>query len=417
MDISKLQTLKGFRDFLPDEAEKRQYAADAIQKTFELYGFEPLETPALEYQELLLGKYGQEADKLIYKFQDQGGRAVALRYDQTVPTVRVLAQNATQLPMPWRRYQIQTVWRAEKPQRGRFREFLQCDADIFGSASVLADAEIIALASSVIKNLGFKNFKIYINDRNILYELMDFANIAKDLQLSVISTIDKLDRRTKEETAAELIDKGLSQKVVGHLFGHIESAKPTQNITALIKHVEALGVAKDKILFSARLARGLDYYTSTIFELKIDGYEGGSVAGGGRYDELIEKLSGLPMPAVGIAFGFDRIIEAMSGQSLFPKERLKSSVLVTVFNPELTKMSAQVTEHLRANKVIAELYPDENTRLDKQLKYADKKGIEWLIVIGPDEVKKNTTVLKNLKTGHQEDVPLKQLVEKIAKGA
>ena len=417
MDTSKLQTLKGFRDFLPGEAEKRQNAVDIIKKTFELYGFEPLETPALEYQEVLLGKYGEEADKLVYKFKDLGGRDVALRYDQTVPTARVLAQYYNRLPMPWRRYQIQPVWRAEKPQRGRYREFLQCDADIFGSSSVLADAEIIALSASVIKNLGFKNFKIYINDRNILYELMDYANIAKDLQLSVISTIDKLDRRTKEETAAELIDKGLTQKVIAHLFGHIEAAKPTQNITALIRHVESLGVEKDKLLFQARLARGLDYYTSTIFELKIDEYKAGSVAGGGRYDNLIKQLSGISIPAVGIAFGIDRLVEAMQEQKLFPEERLKPSVLVTIFNPELTKMSAAVTEHLRKNGVIAELYPDENTRLDKQLKYADKKGIEWLIVIGPDEVKKDTTVLKNLKTGRQEDVPLKQLVEKIAKGA
>jgi len=416
MDKTKLQTLKGFRDFLPQEAERRQYVLGIIKNTFELFGFEPLETPALEYQEVLLGKYGTEADKLVYKFKDLGGRAVALRYDQTVPTARVLAQYYNRLPMPFRRYQIQPVWRAEKPQKGRFREIMQCDADIFGSASPLADAEIIALANSVFKNLGFKNFKIFINDRRILFELMNNAKIPEDLQLSVITTIDKLDRRTKEETETELIEKGLSKDTVARLFEQIDQSTPTENVTATINYSGFLGVEKDKLLFQARLARGLDYYTATIFEFKIDEYKAGSVAGGGRYDKLVEQLSGIPIAAVGIAFGVDRIIEAIDQLKLMPLQGLKSSVLVSVFDPSLAEMSAVLVQNLRENKIIAEIFPDETTKLAKQLKYADKKGIERLIVIGPDEVKKDTVVLKNLKTGRQVDVPLKNLVEEIKKG-
>jgi histidyl-tRNA synthetase len=413
MDKSKMQTLKGFRDFLPEDAEKRQYAIDIIRKTFENFGFEPLETPALEYQEVLLGKYGDEADKLVYTFTDKGGRDIALRYDQTVPTARVLAMYQQQLPLPWRRYQIQKVWRADKPQKGRFREFLQCDPDIYGSTSPLSDAEIIAVTSAALINLGFKKIFCYLNDRKILFNLMDSVKIPEELQLSVIQTIDKLDRKTKEETQDELIKKGLPKEKIKPLFELIESSKPTENIKKVTKHAINLGVDKNTTKFQARLARGLDYYTSTIFEFKIEGYKAGSVAGGGRYDNLIEQLSGVSIPAVGIAFGFDRIIEAMGQFELFPAKKTTTDVLVSVFNPELTEMSTIVTKNLRQNNINTEIFPDENASLKKQLKYADKKGIRWLVVIGPDEVKKDKVVLKNLLTGHQEEIKLKDIINKI----
>ncbi len=316
----KLQTLKGFRDFLPKELKKRRYALEIIKKTFEKFGFEPLETPALEYQELLLGKYGEESDKLVYKFNDLGGRGVALRYDQTVPTARVLAVNNQNLPMPFRRYQIQPVWRADNPQSGRFREFLQCDADIYGASSYIADAEMITLSYNLFKDLGFKDFKIYINDRNILYELMNYASIPTNLHLAVISTIDKLDRINKDELKEELRSLGLSQESVEHLFHHLDEAQVTEALNKVINLSQALGVEKEKLLFQARLARGLDYYTSTIFEIKIEEYKAGSVLGGGRYDNLIGKLSGVEIPAVGFALGFDRTIEAMEQFKLFPEE-------------------------------------------------------------------------------------------------
>ncbi|OGM18501.1 histidine--tRNA ligase [Candidatus Woesebacteria bacterium RIFCSPHIGHO2_01_FULL_38_10] len=415
MNKQKLQTLKGFRDFLPADAKKRQFTIETIKQTFELFGFEPLETPALEYQEVLLGKYGEEADKLVYTFKDKGRREVALRYDQTVPTARVLATYQQRLAMPFRRYQTQPVWRAERPQKGRFREILQCDADIYGSASPLADTEIISLANSVFKNLGFQNFSIFINDRKILFELMNYSSIPENLHLQVISEIDKLDRKDKEEVTIELTNLGLSQKTINHLFQHLETSKPTENIEKITEYAKLMGVEKDKLKFQARLARGLDYYTSTIFEIKIDEYKGGSVAGGGRYDNLIEKLSGNSIPAVGIAFGIDRIIEAMQEIKLFSQEEKRLGSLITIFNPELIPRSLRVARILRQAKIPCEIFVDQTKDLKKQLKYADKKGIKWLIVIGPDEAKNASVILKDLETGYQESIKLNDLIRYLLK--
>jgi len=413
MDNNLLQPLKGFRDFLPEDARKRNFAIENIKSTFELFGFEPLETPALEYESLLLGKYGDEADKLIYKFEDEGGRRIALRYDQTVPTARILASYKQQLPIPWKRYQIQPVWRAEKPQRGRFREFFQCDADIYGTTSPMADAETVALANALFENLGFADFKIYINDRNILFDIIGFVKIPPELQFSVISSIDKLDRKSEEEVSAELTSKGIEINTVKHLFEHLKNAKTTPRLQEIIDFAVNLGIPKDRLVFEARLARGLDYYTSTIFEVKVKDYPGGSVLGGGRYDNLIDTLCNVDIPAVGFALGFDRTIDAMDMFGLFPKEKTYTKVLVSVFNKDLADEAAVVAANLRANAVETEIYPSYEVKLDKQLKYADKKGVPWLIVIGPEEVKKNKVVLKNLESGKQEEVKLEELPGKI----
>lgn len=413
MDNNLLQPLKGFRDFLPEDARKRDFAIENIKSTFELYGFEPLETPALEYESLLLGKYGEEADKLIYKFEDEGGRRVALRYDQTVPTARILANYKQQLSTPWKRYQIQPVWRAEKPQRGRFREFFQCDADIYGTLSPLADAESIALSNAIFKNLGFCDFTVYVNDRNILFDVIGFVKIPPDMQFSVIASIDKLDRKSEEEVAAELVQKGIDETTIKHLFEHLKAAKPTPRLEEIMKFALDLGVEKEKLSFEARLARGLDYYTSTIFEVKIKDYPGGSVLGGGRYDNLIDSLCNVDIPAVGFALGFDRTIEALELFGLFPKEKTLTKVLVSVFNKDLADEAALVSSNLRENGIECEIFPSYDTKLEKQLKYADKKGIRWFVVIGPDEKNKNLVVLKDLTTGKQQEVKLAQLPEKI----
>ena len=414
MDNNLLQPLKGFRDFLPEDAKKRSFAIDNIKSTFELYGFEPLETPALEYESLLLGKYGDEADKLIYRFEDEGGRRVALRYDQTVPTARILASYKQQLPMPWKRYQIQPVWRAEKPQRGRFREFFQCDADIYGTTSPLADAEIVALANALFQNLGFRDFKIYINDRNILFDVIGFVKIPPELQFSVIASIDKLDRKSEEEVASELIAKGIDTNTVKHLFELLKTAKPTQKLQEILDLSQNLGVNKERLFFEPRLARGLDYYTSTIFEVKIDDYPAGSVLGGGRYDNLIDTLCSVDIPAVGFALGFDRTIEALDMFGLFPKEKTYTKVLVSVFNKDLADEAAMVAANLRGNGIETEIFPSYEVKLEKQLKYADKKQIPWLVVVGPEEVNKNKVVLKNLNTGKQTEEKLSDLPEKIS---
>lgn len=413
MDKQNLQTLKGFRDFLPKEAKKRQFAIDKIKKTFELFGFEPLETPALEYEELLLGKYGAEGDKLMYRFTDNGDRKVALRYDQTVPTARILAMYNQTLPMPWKRFQVQPVWRAENTQAGRFREFLQCDADIYGSDSPLADAEIIALSHKLYVNLGFTEFDIFVNDRNILFGLMKMSGIDEKLYLSSIAAIDKLDRKTSEEVSADLEKSGVSKDSIEHLFHHLEEEKPSEYLEQVIESTLKLGVNSKNIKFQARLARGLDYYTSTIFEIKIKGYESGSVLGGGRYDSLIGKLSGVEIPAVGFAVGFDRTLEAMEQFNLFPEVTKRSGILVTIFGKDLLEPSLTLTKDLRENGVSAEIYPNALAKLDKQLKFADKKGIKWLIVIGPDEFKADKVILKNLENGDQDEVKLNDLIKKV----
>ena len=401
MSSVKPQTLKGFRDFIPSQARKRQYVINTIKSVFESYGFEPLETPALEYEEILLGKYGEEGDKLMYRFTDLGGRKVALRYDQTVPLARVVAQYGNELPMPFKRYQVQPVWRAENTQKGRFREFLQCDADIVGSSSPLADAEVIAVAAKSLEKLGFKNFKILVNDRAV------FEGVDKQ----IIIAIDKLKKIGRESIIKNLVNKGFTENQLVSILESIESKKPTERVEQIFSFLKSFGVEPLKYGFEPALARGLDYYTSIIFEIEIEGYGAGSVCGGGRYDNLIGMFGDKQIPAVGFAFGFDRLIEAMEELKLFPTDTTKSStkVLVTIFNAELKQKSLEVCSQLRANNINTELYLDENAKIEKQLKYADQKGIPYVVIIGPQEVENNTVALKNMKTREQKTIAKEQL--------
>src|SRR3989344_4059298 len=365
------KTLKGFRDFLPNQAKKRQYVINTLKSVFESYGFEPLETPALEYEEILLGKYGEEGDKLMYRFEDNGKRRVALRYDQTVPLARVVAQYANDLPVPFKRYQISNVWRAENPQKGRYREFLQCDIDIVGSSSPLSDAEIIAVAAKSLEKLGFKNFKILLNDREAFQEIVEEGKASEKEINSALRTIDKI-KKISEDGVINELDKSLFE-------------------------------------FSPTLARGLDYYTGMIFEIEVQGYDGGSVAGGGRYDDLIGIFANKQVPAVGFAFGFDRLIEAMEQLDLFPKEFGNINALITIFSKELKEKSIKVYSTLRNKGLKLEIYLDENTPLEKQLKYADKKGILYTIIIGPKEARENKITLRNMKTGAQKTIEKEEL--------
>lgn len=396
MNKTKLQTLKGFRDFLPKEVKKRQYVIDTLKKVFESYGFEPLETPALEYEEILSGKYGAEGDKLMYRFKDRGGRKVALRYDQTVPLARVVAQYGSKLPTPFKRYQIQPVWRAENPQKGRFREFLQCDIDTVGLDSVYADAEIIACSIKSLESLGFKNFKVLINNRMIF----------SGMSASSIRIIDKLKKIGRDNVIKQLAQEA-------DALEKIESIKPTSDLKTIFMALADLGVDKNRYEFCPTLARGLDYYTGMIFEVEIDGYTAGSVVGGGRYDNLIGMFSGQKVPATGCAFGFDRIIEAMNQLDLFPKDLTTTQVLVTVFSVQLGQESIKVCSRLRLSNINCELWLDANTKLDKQLKYADQKGIPFVCIIGPDEEKNNTVTIRNMKTKEQKTVPQNQLLNEL----
>ncbi len=418
MQNQNLQTLKGFRDFLPEQKRARDLAMAKIKSTFELYGFEPLETPTLEYAELLLGKYGDEADKLVYSFEDRGGRKVALRYDQTVPTARVLSQYQNELGKNFRRYQIQPVFRADKPQKGRYREFTQCDADIFGTTSTVADAEILAVYYNIYKNLGLSDLVIELNDRQTLIEVLSpFATPTVEVS-SIIQSIDKLDKQTKTEVVSELVAKGLDEKSAAGVLSAIDGAKASKNLVQIMDIATELGIPSNNLKFNAALARGLDYYTGMIFEGKIIG-ESGSVGGGGRYDKLIENLGGPSIPAVGFGLGFDRTVEVLLTRNLL-STKPQTRVLVTIFasdtlSDELSDAAYKASAKLREAGVNTELYPSPTDKLDKQFKYADKKSIPFAIVIGEEELKNNTLTLKNMATREQLTLPLDQIITSVLK--
>lgn len=399
--LTKGQPPKGFRDFMPDISRQRFLVVEKIRKVFKRFGFEPLETAAIEYEETLLGKYGKEADKLLYLFSDRGGRKVGLRYDLTVPLSRVAASLPFNYPLPFKRYQIQPVWRAEKPQKGRFREFLQCDIDIVGSYSYLADVEIILCSLSVFEKLGLKKAKIKLNDR----EVFDKLKIPK----RAITTFDKLEKIGKEKVLKELKRKGI--KNGEEIFSKLKKGGKTERLGKIFELLSASGYKEGKDFeFDPFLARGLDYYTSTIFEAVLKDYKGGSIAGGGRYDELIGLFSGRNLAAVGISFGIERIIEVMKEFKLLVGEET-SRVLVTSFSEELLNETIKIAEFLRNKEINTEIYTNFEVGLDKQLKYADKKKVRFVVIFGPDEKKENLVAVKDMETGRQEKAPLDEVVK------
>jgi histidyl-tRNA synthetase len=410
---TQIQTLKGFRDFLGSEASKRLWLIENIRKVFEKFGYESLETPTLEYEALLMGKYGTEADKLIYSFEDRGQRRVALRYDQTIPLARIVSQYQNELVFPYKRYQIQPVWRADKPQKGRYREFLQCDADIVGTNSPSADAEMLVLYAAIYEQIGLNSLKIKLNDREVLFQTIKEAGVEETAVFSVIQTLDKLDKKSKEEVIQELTEKGVSSGAATDLLSKLEQAEMPEKLSKIVNLAEQMGAKKDIFLFSPTLARGLDYYTGMIFEGVIPEYTVGSVGGGGRYDNLLNQLLGVDQPAVGFAVGFDRTLEAAEQLGKIPAESRGTKVLVTIFSPDLAKNSMSVTAELRKQGIPAELYLDPDRKLDAQLKYANKKAIPFVIIIGPDEVANNTIKLKNMKTGEQKEVKKEELQQNL----
>lgn len=413
----RLQTLKGFRDFLPVAARRREYVIYTLRGVFVRYGFEPLETPALEYEEILMGKYGEEGDKLMYRFRDNGGRKVALRYDQTVPLARVVAQYAsagsTQVTLPFKRYQIQPVWRAENTQKGRYREFLQCDADIVGTSSPLADAEVIACAIEAVGSLlPPADLVMKINDRQLF----------EGTPAKFLVTLDKLPKIGREKAIEELVEKGMKKDEAEGFVDKFKNAKPTKNLEAIFSYLKAKGFKEGQDFeFDPLIVRGLDYYTGTIFELVDKNNPSLSLAGGGRFDNLIGMFlpaqagSNNTIPAVGFAIGFDRLMETIEAKGLFTdfESKPRTKVLVTVFSPDLAKESVEAATRLRF-EFPTELYPDETAKLDKQLKYADKVGIPYVIIIGEEEKKAGVVTLKNMKGGKQEKVTLEEVIKRVA---
>ena len=408
----ELQSLKGFRDLLPTEKRARDFIAGKLKETFENFGFAPLETPTLEYASLLLGKYGQEADKLVYTFEDRGKRRVGLRYDQTVPTARLLAQYQNKLPQYFRRYQIQNVFRADKPQQGRYREFTQCDIDIFGSISSLADAEIIACSYQALRNVGFQQIELRINDRQtLLTTLKPFTTKTVDV-FSIIQSIDKLDKQSPKQVTKELIGKGLTKTQASQVLSSIKKAEKSNNLVKIEQNIYALGVPKNSVIFSPTLARGLDYYTGMIFEIMVPAYGAGSCGGGGRYDNLIKNLGGPDIPATGVGLGFDRIVEAATKLDLIPKIG-GPKVLATMFSKETQVETLQVVNQLRQQNISVEIYPAFD-KLAKQFKYANQAKIPYVLIIGEEETEKNQISLKNMTNGEQKTLTLDQLKKTLA---
>lgn len=399
----KLQTVKGFKDYLPADALRRQFVVDKIKSVFMRFGFDPLETPTLEYEETLTGKYGEE-EKLIYKFETPGKDKVALKYDQTVPLARVIAQygprGEQKLSIPFKRFQIQPAYRGENTQKGRYREFMQCDADIIGVSSPLADGEILAVVYEVYANLGL-DVVLKINDRALI----------SNIEPKYLAAVDKLNKIGKEGVLRELSQKGLSEDEAQKLFNRISSLSPSDNLNQIILLYEKMGYSKNSLMFDPALIRGLDYYTGLIVEVVLKSNpNSSSLCGGGRYDNLIGKLSGFDLPAIGFAIGLDRTIEAMEEEGVLKVADTNTKVLVTVFNSNLKDNSVEAASKLRAAMIPTEVWLDPDSKLDKQLKYADNKGIPFAVVIGPEEAENQSLILKDLKSRSQKKVSLDQLI-------
>ncbi len=403
MTIKNPQTLKGFRDFLPEEALQRKWLENKIRQVFEKWGYDPLETPTLEPLEIFEGEIGED-EKLFYKFKDLGNRDVALRYDQTIPVCRVIAQYNQQLPMPFKRYQIQPAFRAEKPQQGRYREFLQADADIFGLETPLADAETIALSLDIYRELGFPQAVALINDRNLY----------KDIPYPAIAAIDKIKKIGEEKVLKEMEKKGIALNKGKQFLNYIKNLKPNQTIKTILNYLKAYGFSPAWFKFEPSIARSFSYSTGPIWEIEIPGFKAGSVLGGERYDKIVKNISGQDIPGTGFGLGFDRTFEAAKQFNLIPKIKTSTKALITVFNPKLLQISLKTARKLRDSNINTEVYTKTNQNLNKQIKYADKKGIPYIIVIGPDEAKEDKLTLKDMKTGKQEVLSLEQAAARLS---
>jgi histidyl-tRNA synthetase len=425
MPSAKTQPARGMRDFLPEDVRKREYVIGVIKEVYERYGFEPLETPAAENIETLMGKYGEEGNQLIYKILKRGvhegtGEAdLALRYDLTVPLARVVAEYRDKLPKFFKRYQIQPVWRADRPARGRYREFYQCDVDMLGSRSMIVEAEIISASTEALRKLGFTDFVVRLNHRKVLTGILSAAGIAPEKHGTALVALDKLDKVGTEgvlrefaerdvliETAGKKLlalfeDSESNEKMLDQLQEFIGShAAGSEGITDLRKIVSYLPSSAVRI--DPSLARGLSYYTGAIMEIQVKDLAG-SLGGGGRYDNLVGMFLGQDIPACGFSLGLERIIVVMSERNMFPVNLLRSpaDVMVAVWRDGAAD-ALDIAAELRRQSVRTDVYPDSDIKLGTQISYAAKRGIPFVAFIGEDERGKGLVVLKNLKTGVQE---------------
>ncbi len=453
--MSKPSLARGTRDFGPEIMVKRNFIFDQIKIVYQKFGFLPIETPAFENLSVLMGKYGDEGDQLLFKILNSGDFAKdlkendleigskeilkkiaekGLKYDLTVPFARFVVMNRHLLTMPFKRYQIQPVWRADKPQKGRYREFYQCDADVVGTESLICEAEIVAMLYEVFEKLNIQNFVIKINNRKILKGITDTIGAAgKETDLCV--AIDKLDKIGKEKVEIELLEKGFTHKNIenlqplfnlpndqNQLFSSLknwlsdskEGIKGVLELETVWNLVENLGISISKIAFDPSLARGLSYYTGAIFEVKALDVSIGSIAGGGRYDNLTGTFGMPGVSGVGISLGVDRIFDVMQELNLFPEQLsiLGTKVMITNFGAESLSVSLGILSYLRNNGIKAEIYP-ENSKMKKQFEYADKKNIPFVLIIGEEEIKIQKFNLKNMLSGEQTLLSKEQIITQL----
>ncbi|HEX6717137.1 MAG TPA: histidine--tRNA ligase [Pyrinomonadaceae bacterium] len=447
MPSAKTQPARGMRDFLPEDVRKREYVIGVIKEVYERYGFEPLETPAAENIETLMGKYGEEGNQLIYKILKRGvhegsGEAdLALRYDLTVPLARVVAEYREKLPKFFKRYQIQPVWRADRPARGRYREFYQCDVDVLGSCSMIVEAEICAAASEVLVKLGFNDFCLRLNHRKVLTGILGVAGVPLEKHDEALIALDKLDKigaeGVKKEFAARSIDEAagdrllkffselnslehaaeiaaedqvrqaLNKAVLGRIVEFVQDnevgARGVDELQSILEFVSAMGIS-DRIKIDPSLARGLSYYTGAIMEINVKDLAG-SLGGGGRYDNLVGMFLGQDIPACGFSLGLERILVVMSERGMFPA-RLSSSpadVMVAIWNKDSVPESIKLAQELRAAGLRVDLYPEAD-KLGKQFKYASSIGVPFVAVLGEEELAKGQVAVKDMESGEQRPV-------------
>jgi histidyl-tRNA synthetase len=419
---------RGMRDILPQKMLQRQYVIGEIEKVFQRFGFEPLQTPVLELRETLMGKYGEDAEKLIYDARHREGKEeLSLRYDLTVPLTRVVAMYPD-LVKPFKRYQIAPVWRAERPQKGRYREFYQCDADIVGSPSMLADAEIITMIYTVLRTLGFQTFVTKINNRKILTGIGQYAGVPNELLGGLYRSIDKLEKIGVDGVREEMIRNAIPESVVDKMIDLI-SIQPNDlselrerlreipialegldELEQLATFLNAAGVPHTHYQFDFAMVRGLAYYTGPIYETVVTEPKIGALTGGGRYDELVGLFSKHSLPTTGTSFGIERIIDVMDELAMYPASigKTVTHVLVTVFNRDLVGVSLRMANLLRAAGINTELAL-EIEGLGKQLKYAAAKAIPFVVIIGPDENAAQQATLRDMTTGEQTLVAQEEL--------
>ncbi|WP_152287398.1 histidine--tRNA ligase [Flavicella marina] len=445
---------KGTRDFSPVEVAKRDYIFSTIKQVFQTFGFQPIETPSFENSSTLMGKYGEEGDRLIFKILNSGDylkkadatllaekqstkvttqiSEKALRYDLTVPFARYVVQHQNDLELPFKRFQIQPVWRADRPQKGRFREFYQCDADVVGSKSLWQEVEFIQLYDTVFSKLGLAGTTIKMNNRKILAGIAEIIG-AKDKLIDFTVALDKLDKIGAEGVTNEMISKGISEAAIEKvaplfsfdgsssekleqlqemLAGSEEGLQGVQELRFIVEKIDTLGLSSAKLDVDVTLARGLNYYTGAIFEVAApEGVKMGSIGGGGRYDDLTGIFGLKNMSGVGISFGLDRIYLVLEELNLFDKfEQPRPEVVFINFGDEEALYATKAIKELRAKGIKSELYPDA-AKMKKQMNYANKRGIPYVILVGSKEIEANTYTVKNMQSGEQHECSLQELLE------